>query len=260
VRVFDFHTHVGLGHDECDLFEVPGRDRFDAWLAAQPRPATEAVALPPGFYAWPNGLEDTARLNDLMAAWRAQGGCVAAFGVVEPHHGDAALAEIDRIAAIGLQGIAWRHRGHGVFADVPVMERFVARAARHNLVLALHASRHSGNEALWRLWGLAEACPGARFVALGAVADFEQQEELLASARRAPNLRYDLTGLRGRHELKRLVDTFGAERLLFGTGAHDTGEALAVAGHARLVTEAAIPDTAKEQILWRNAAVLLGLP
>ena len=262
MRVIDIHRHIGLAHDECDLFEVPPRDGFDRWIASAPADdGVESLAMPPTFYALPNGLEDTARLNDLMAAWRRARapGCVAAFGVVEPHHGDAALPEVDRVAALGLKGLAWRHRAHGVFADVPVMARFVERAAAHNLVLALHASGHSGNEAIWRLWYLAEEFPSAVFVALGAFGDFEQQEEILNNANRAPNLRYDLADLRGAHDLKRLVGALGAHRLLFGAGAHDAGAARVAASHHRLVLESPVSDAAKEQILWRNAAALLGL-
>lgn len=262
MRTIDIHCHIGLSHDECDLFTVPPYAGFDRWIAAGSAPGeVEAVAMPPTFYALPDGLGDTARLNDLMAAWRVNTHrCVAAFGVVEPHHGDDALPEIDRIAALGLKGIVWRHRAHGVFADVPVMARFAERAATLGLVLALHASRHSGNEAIWRLWYLAEAFPAVTFVALGAFGDFEQQEEILNNAGRAPNLRYDLSDLRSGHDLKRLVDVLGADRLLYGTGAHDVGAAREAGRHRRLVLATPVPDAAKERILWRNAVELLALP
>jgi predicted TIM-barrel fold metal-dependent hydrolase len=266
-RVFDFHVHLGLAADESDLFEVPPRAGFERWLTGWARPGADGgrrhVLMPPTFYAWPNGLEDTRRLNDLVfAAQRAdRRACPAAFGVVEPHHGEAALDEIDRVAnELGMTGLVWRHRGHGVFADVPIMAKFVARAAERALLPVFHVTPRSGNEALWRVWRLAEQFPDVPMVALGALSSWDQVEQIVSNPGRAPNLRYETSEMsEGPRVLDRLVVALGAERLLYGSGVHNLRDAEVYASAHAAIAGSDLPPRTKERILWRNASELLRL-
>lgn len=116
--LIDIHRPLRLGDDPGDLPSVPARADFENWigtrLAADPS-AARSVVLPPFIYAMADGLADTRRLNDLVSAAAAKIGAVGAFATVEPQHGDAALAEIDRVAKdLKVTGLVWRHRLQGV--------------------------------------------------------------------------------------------------------------------------------------------------
>ena len=162
------------------------------------------------------------RLNDLVHAVQQsrKANTPAAFGVVEPHHGDAALPEIDRIAdELKMAGLVWRHQNTACSQNVPVMTRFVARAAERGLLPMLHVTPLSGNETLWRVWHLAEQFPQVPMVALGAFSNWDQAGEAAN-----PELRTE-SALRHVGSCKRARITWcvaarlGPDRLVFGSGA-----------------------------------------
>jgi predicted TIM-barrel fold metal-dependent hydrolase len=267
VEMIDIHRRIVPDVAEDALFRVPERGDFTSWIAATPLTAdkkenTHYAVLPPAFYALSQGLADTRRLNDLMRAVRtANGGhAPAAFGIVEPHHGEAALEEIDRIAGeLRLTGIVWRHRAHGVYADVPIMTKFVARAAERGLVPMMYASPGSMNESLWRVWNLAEQFPSVPMIALGALADWEHLQQIMATPERAANVHYDTSDFFGEpDDLAAVAKRLGAHRLVYGGGGcgaapkldHDFGDRLA---------QSALADDVKRAILSGNARRLLRL-
>ena len=262
-RIFDVHCHLALSDDECDLFEIPARDEFDRWIEKQELAGQDAVrtaVAPPTCYAWPGGCADTSRLNDLVHAFQAANpaSCPVSFGVVEPHHGEAALYEIDRLAIdLGMKGVMWQHRMHGVYADMPAMFDMVARAAGNGLVPLFHVTALSGNEALWRVWRLAEAFPDVPMIGLGAVSNFEQRELIAASAERAPNLLYELSGMQESRDIENLVRHLGPSRLIYGSGAHDRRNAVPFSTHFEIVSMANISPSARDEILWGNAMRVL---
>jgi hypothetical protein len=264
-RAIDVHGHLGPGDDENALFTVPGYDEFEAWLAGYALPpGAPGILTAPAFYAYPGGLADSRRLNDLLAAVvRAQPGHFLGFcGTVEPHFGNAGFEEVDRLATLpGCVGVVWRPKAHGAFADATTLVNLVRRAASHGLVPMVHASPRSANEALWRVWNLAEACPGVRIVALGALEGWDQGEQVLANAGRAPHLLYDTTGVaHGNAGLRRFVAALGAGRLLFGTGALTPRDAEETAVAHEAIAGGGLSGDDVERVLWRNAAGLFRLP
>jgi predicted TIM-barrel fold metal-dependent hydrolase len=266
MQALDIHRHIALGAEEHSLFRVPQRADFARWVTASRDLATGGecrLALqPPPYFVLTNGLEDVRRLNDLTYALKQALGARApvAFGTVEPHHGDAGLPEIDRIAReLKFTGVAWRHRANGAFVDAPAMQAFVKRAHEHGLVPVLHGAPRSGNEAIWRVWRLAEQFPSITMVVLGALASWDQQSAILAEPKRAPNVVYDITGMWGEPEtLVAVAERLGAERLLFGSGAH-CDEPLDSERLARRIEKSEIPDALKRAVLWGNAARVLKL-
>ena len=268
VQVFDVHRHFDHPPADEALFRVPPRAEhveFAEGVAAMsgPRRLDEVfVAVhPPSYYVLTEGIEATRRLNDLAhSVAEVHGAGVVPVGTVEPHHGEAALAEIDRVALeLGLTALGWRPRAQGVFADAPTMTSLVARAADRGLVPMVHASAGSGNEALWRVWRLAERFPSVPIVVLGALSDWDQKQEVLAQPDRASNVVYDLTGFFGEAEdIEGVAARLGAERLVFGSGA---GCDLLVDGDraARVVADSALAEPLKRAVLWDNAARLFGL-
>jgi predicted TIM-barrel fold metal-dependent hydrolase len=261
----DVHRHVGMGADEYDLFTVPAAGETSAWVsqwaATEGGEGGPAILSPPPYYKLTNGLEDTRRLNNLMAALVAEGGdnAVAACGTVEPHHGDAALPEIDRMAReLGLKGVVWRHRAQGIYADHPVMYRFVARALDNGLVPMVHATL-STNETLWRYKKMADKFAGHRIIVLGALYEWDQKLEILAEPEAAPNLIYDTAQVTAPSIIEEMVEILGEHRLVFGSGFEYRPGAQALADSARPIQQAKLSEDARRKVMGETAAALFGL-
>jgi predicted TIM-barrel fold metal-dependent hydrolase len=261
----DVHRHIGMGAGEYDLFAVPPAGEISAWVArwaaSEGGEGGPAILSPPPYYKLTNGLDDTRRLNDLMAALIAEGGdnAVAACGTVEPHHGDAALPEIDRMAReLGLKGVVWRHRAQGIYADHPVMARFVTRALDNGLVPMVHATL-STNETLWRYKKMAEKFAGHRIVVLGALYEWDQKLEILAEPEAAPNLIYDTAQVTAPSIIEEMVETLGADRIVFGSGFEYRPGPQALADSGRAIDQAKLRDEARRKLMSENAAAIFGL-
>jgi predicted TIM-barrel fold metal-dependent hydrolase len=131
--------------------------------------------------------------------------------------------------------------------------------ADNGLVPLVHAMPRSGNEALWRLWHLAEQFPSVPMVAVGALATWDQQQAILAEPGRAKNIVYDTSGLaNGAESLLALAECLGPERLVFGSGAH-CDEPLDAAHLAEELAQSRLPEPLKRAVLWDNAARLFNL-
>lgn len=265
MEIIDIHRRIVPDLAEDQLFRVPEHSDFASWIAGAGLAASEDsryALVPPAFYVLSQGLADTRRLNDLMRAIKDDLGthAPAAFGIVEPHHGEAALDEIDRIAdELHLTGIVWRHRAHGVYADVPIMSRFIARAAERGLVPMMYASPHSMNESLWRIWNLAEQFADVPMIVLGALADWEHLQQILATPERAANVHYDLSDFFGEPgDLAGIAKRLGAHRLVYGGGACGARANLnqSLGTH---IAQGALTDDVKQAILSGNARRLLRL-
>ena len=261
----DVHRHVGLGVTEYDMFDVPPADETAGWVsqwaASDGGTGDAAILSPPPYYKLTNGLEDTRRLNDLMAELVAKGGdtAVAACGTVEPHHGDAALPEIDRMAReLGLKGVVWRHRAQGIYADHPVMYRFVARALDQGLVPMVHSTL-STNETLWRYKRMADKFVGHAVVVLGALYEWDQKLEILAEPEAAPNLIYDTAQVTAPSIIEEMVEILGEHRLVFGSGFEYRPGPLALTNASRPILQAKLSDEARGKVMVGNAAALFGL-
>ena len=97
----------------------------------------QAVVIPGHGYLRPEGIADTRRVNDAIAAYRDR--CPERFpvaiGIVEPQHGAALLDEIDRIDEdLGLRGVSFHTRFQGVSLDSQWIARAVDRleSRRHD--------------------------------------------------------------------------------------------------------------------------------
>jgi predicted TIM-barrel fold metal-dependent hydrolase len=263
MTLIDVHEHIGLGSYEFDLAKVPERGDFHSWidrvLAVGPAGGQSRVLLPPLYYQTTQGIEDVRRLNDVLAlaATRTDLHVAAALGFVEPQHGRAAFDEIDRIARGNLRGIVFSPRCQGVFADIPEMITLVKHAGEHGLVVMTHATPGSANERLWRIWNLAEQCADVKMLALGAFASWENIQQILSNGGKATNLRYDTSGLEF-EPITRVIEELGAERILYGSGAHD-GRAAAAMRPIDREPFADLPDSIRAMVLHGNAAIFLGL-
>jgi predicted TIM-barrel fold metal-dependent hydrolase len=201
MEIADAHQHVG------DLSDALG-----AWPGKRPSPEEElrlrlgamdargigwAVIQPAHSYLKADGIRDTARVNDSIAAYRkrAPERFPIALGTVEPSHGERSLAEIDRGGQeLGLNGFSWHHRLQGGFIDSPWMRPYLRRMAELGLVPVVHTNAESKLEAPWRLQKLAHEFPELTFLAQDAFYSYEQSTEVLFLAERTPNVVWDLGG------------------------------------------------------------------
>jgi hypothetical protein len=200
-EIADAHQHVG------DLAEAlgawPGARRTSEQERAARAAAMAALGIgwaviqPAHAYLKPDGIRDTQRINDGIAAYRAADPqrFPIALGTVEPSHGERSLEEIERCQReLGLDGLAWHHRLQGGYIDSPWMRPYLARMAELGLVPVIHTNAESKLEAPWRLQKLAYEFPQLRFLALDAFFSYEQSTEVLFLAERTPNVVWDLGG------------------------------------------------------------------
>lgn len=222
-----------------------------------------AVIMPANGYPAPNGIEDTRRVNDFVAAYRDKrpDRFLAALGTVSPLEGDAALDEIDRcIDSLGMKSIVWHHRFQGTVLDHPMMHAFLEQLKLHNVSPFIHIIADSTLESPWRLEILADRHPDLTFVALDGFSSPDQAHWMTYLASKHSNIVFD-TGVMVSvaHLVENFVQHVGADRLLLGT---DFYSAPKLFNHPFPLFELIKSDLTTEQcalILGGNARRLLAL-
>jgi predicted TIM-barrel fold metal-dependent hydrolase len=227
--IFDVHQHYGLiegisGHVAASGDSSAAADLETRLLCMAALGIRQTALMPAHSYARPNGMADTRRINDGLAAYRRQDPdhIRAVFGTVEPRCGDAGLEEIDRMALeLGFQGVSWHHRQQGLPIDHAIMHRFVERMMDRGLVPVVHCYARADLEEIWRLRRLAEAFPDVSFLCLDAMTHQQTFEEVLAAGARAANIVIETAStVLGPEGVERGVRELGAERLLLGTNTY----------------------------------------
>jgi predicted TIM-barrel fold metal-dependent hydrolase len=271
VFVIDTHHHVGslealglsIGTEGMAAEEV-AEVEFDARIETLDNTGVDqAIVIPGQGYLRPDGMADTRRVNDGMAAYRDRrpDRFPAAVGVVEPLYGDRGLEELDRIHdELGLVGVSFHTRFQGVATNSPLVVRLVRRMAELGLVPFVHAVAEVADEALWKVQDLARAIPDTTVIVLDGFSSFERAEEVLPVARATPNLVFDTSLSHSAYGLERYIREIGADRLVFGTDVyshvrpHQHNETLA------RVLAMDLDDGARTAILSGNLRRILGLP
>jgi predicted TIM-barrel fold metal-dependent hydrolase len=255
VDVIDLHHRIfPAGNDTVDFIATDELCREGSEGEVPQRSPSATFALcPPIYYSLANGIGDNRRLNDRMHAIASASGNLF-FGVAEPKYGEAARAELRRIAELGAAGVVWSPRAQGVFADDRQMADICSFAASLGLLSMIHTAPYSINESLVRIWHLAVKCLGIPIVVLGAFASWENLQAIQQPGGGPQNLHYDLSGLSAARDLEGTVAAMGHDRIVFGSGGPSS-----MAGIKAIVERAAISDAAKQAILHDNAARLLGL-
>lgn len=200
-EIADAHQHIGgLGSALGTWRERGlGADEERSWRVAamQAQGIRWAAIQPAHAYDKADGIAATRRVNDAIAAYRAQDPehFPIALGTVEPSHGERSIEEIERAKReLDLDGISWHHRLQGGFIDSPWMRPYLRKMAELSLVPFVHVNAESRLEAPWQLQKLAYEFPELRFVALDAFYSYEQTAEVLFYAERTPNIVWDLGG------------------------------------------------------------------
>jgi predicted TIM-barrel fold metal-dependent hydrolase len=270
--VFDVHHHVGrafdaLGGDLDDEQAALGRDFARVELEDRLRIMDEggvhqALVIPGHGYLRPNGIADTRRVNDDIAAYRdaTRDRFPAACGIVEPRDGPVALAEIDRVKSeLDLVALSFHTRFQGVSMDSQWVVRYLERMGEVGLVPFVHAMDDTPEEALWKLASIARQLPDLTVVALDPFSGFEATRQCFHVAEIAPNVVFDTSLSYNFDFIEDFANRFGADRVVFGTDLYSYPVGRRISHLLPQIVDSALPHDAKAAILGGNARRILGL-
>ncbi len=268
--VFDVHHHVGrafdaLGGDLEEPFDPEEFARIE--LAHRLRIMDEggerqALVIPGHGYLRPNGIADTRRVNDEIAAYRDRTPhrFPAACGIVEPRDGAHALAEIDRAAnELGLVALSFHTRFQGVSMDSQWILQYLAHMGEVGLVPLMHAMDDTPEESLWKLASIARQLPDLTMIALDPFAGFEATRQCFHVADLAPNVVFDTSLSYNFDFIEDFARRFGAARVVFGTDLYSFPVGRRISHLLPQIVESALSRDDKAAILGGNARRLLGI-
>jgi predicted TIM-barrel fold metal-dependent hydrolase len=213
-------------------------------------------------YIQADGIKDTMRCNDTVAAYRQRDPkrFPVACGTVEPLHGARSLGELERIKyELQLEGVVWHSRFQGVAVDHQLMRPLLKKVRELGLVPLVHTNAESNLEAVWRLERLALEFPDLNFVAMDALTTNANSQLALDIAKRTPNILFDTAHVRGSTYVRQFVETVGSHRLIFGSLFYSYPASYEHCATLQEVKEAKISDGDKANILSLNAKRLFKL-
>jgi uncharacterized protein len=275
-HIIDCHHHVGLVPSLMAAAADSGPVRFvpdstwasdDAEIAARlaimdDNGVDQSVVIPTHEYLRPDGQLDNSALNDGIAAYRDRhpDRFVAAVGIVEPLHGDRALAELERIKHdLGHVGVSFHTRFQGVSTDSPLVSHLIRKAADVGLVPFVHSYADAPDESPWKIVELARSIPDTTIVVLDGFSGFERTKEISVAARDAPNLVFDTSLVYSFDFVEHFVARFGHERVVFGTDMYSVPLAYRRSYPLEQLLVSNLSPEAKTAILSGNLKAILGL-
>jgi predicted TIM-barrel fold metal-dependent hydrolase len=222
MKIFDVHHHLGA-LSGGSLQEGTGwedRDYASRVRIMDANGVNCAAILAATGYIQADGIKDTMRCNDVVAAYRKRDPArfPVACGIVEPLHGSRALGELERIKhELGMEGVVWHHRFQGLAVDHQLMRPLLKKISELGLVPVIHTNAESNLEAVWRLERLAREFPELTFLSLDALTTNANSQLVLDIAKRTTNIIFDTAHVRGAGYVRNFVETVGSERLAFGS-------------------------------------------
>ncbi len=260
--IFDIHQHIPsakIARDKAAaVSDYEARVRFmDA------NGIGRAALMPDFYYVMPNGIDDTRRINDQLAEYRARHSdrFPVAIGTVEPRHGEKSLDEIERIVKdLRMSGIVWHHKFQGVCIDDSIMRPYLQKVATLGVPVFIHLFGESSTEAPWRLENLLAEFPGITFVALDGFSTLDRSRQLAAIAKRHGNVVFDNALMLSYSRVgEDFVTSVGSERLCFGSDLYNETMFYGRISWLDATKEYRITDRDKHNILSGNAKRLLRL-
>jgi predicted TIM-barrel fold metal-dependent hydrolase len=264
MEIFDIHHHLG-SLTGGSLQEGDGwqdRDYNNRIRIMQANGVTMSAILAATGYIQADGIKDTMRCNDTVAAYRQRDPkrFPVACGTVEPLHGARSLGELERIKhELRLEGVVWHNRFQGVVIDHSLMRPLLKKVSELGLVPVLHTNAESNMEAVWRLERLSVEFPELTFLAMDALTTNANSQLALDVARRTPNILFDTAHVRSAGYIRQFVETVGSHRLVFGSLFYSYPASYERCATLEEVKAAQISDQDMANILSLNARRLFGL-
>jgi uncharacterized protein len=264
MEIFDIHHHLGSltggSLQEGDGWQE--RDYNNRFRIMQANGVTMSAILAATGYIQADGIKDTMRSNDTVAAYRKRDPrrFPVACGIVEPLHGTRSLAELERIKhELHLEGVVWHNRFQGVAIDHQLMRPLMKKVSELGLVPVVHTNAESNTEGVWRLERLALEFPEMTFVALDALTTNVNSQLVLEIAKRTSNILFDTAHVRSSGYVRQFVETVGSRRLIFGSLFYSHPASYEHCSTLEEVKRAQISDEDMTNILWLNAKRLFRL-
>lgn len=264
VEIFDIHHHLGSLNggslQEGDGWEE--RDYKNRVRIMQANGVAMSAILAATGYIQANGIKDTMRCNDTVAAYRKLDPkrFPVACGTVEPLHGARSLGELERMKhELGLDGVVWHNRFQGLAVDHPLMRPLLKKVSALGLVPLVHTNAESNLEAVWRLERLAMEFPEITFVSMDALTTNTNSQLALDIAKRTANILFDTAHVRGAAYIRNFVEAVGSHRLIFGSLFYSHPASYEHCLTLEEVKAAQISDDDKANILALNAKRLFNL-
>jgi predicted TIM-barrel fold metal-dependent hydrolase len=264
MEIFDIHHHLGslTGGSVQEGEDWQESDYANRLRIMDANGVSMAVILAATGYIQADGIKDTMRCNDTVAAYRRRDPVrfPAACGIVEPLHGARSLGELERIKhELKLEGVVWHNRFQGVAVDHPLMRPLLKKVRELGLVPFIHTNAESNLEAVWRLERLAREFPELMFVSLDALTTNTNSQLAIDIARRTKNILFDTAHVRGAGFIRQFVEAVGSSRLIFGSLFYSHPASYEHCTTIDEIKAAKISDDDKTNILERNAKRLFRL-
>src|SRR5918992_924974 len=264
MEIFDIHHHLGslTGGSLQDEEGWQDRDCGNRVRIMQANGVTMAAILAATGYIQADGIKDTMRSNDTVAAYRRRDPkrLPVACGTVEPLHGARSLGELERMKhELHLEGVVWHSRFQGVAVDHQLMRPLLKKVGELGLIPLIHTNAESNLEAVWRLERLAVEFPELTFVSLDALTTNTNSQLALDIAKRTPNILFDTAHVRGSAYVRQFVENVGSRRLIFGSLFYSQPASYEHCATIEEIKAAKITDEDKENIFARNARRLFNL-
>jgi predicted TIM-barrel fold metal-dependent hydrolase len=205
----------------------------------------------------------------VAAACRDHPEVFTGLGSVDPHKGEAAVAEVASIASLGLRGVKFHPSLQAFAPDDPVYDPIFAACERHGLLALFHTgtsgigARQPGGQGIridyshpLKLDAVAAAHPGLTVVA--AHFGWPWQMDLIAMALHKTNVYIDISGWSPRRIPPEVIRELSG-RL---SGQFVWGSDFPFIAPERCLSELdalGLPDDALDQVLRANASRILGL-
>jgi len=265
MEIFDIHHHLG-SLTGGSLQDEPGwqdKDYTNRVRIMQANEVTKSAILAATGYIQADGIKDTMRSNDTVAAYRKRDPerFPVACGTVEPLHGVRSIAELERMKHdLHLEGVVWHNRFQGVAIDHQLMRPLLKKVSELKLIPLVHTNAESNMEAVWRLERLALEFPEITFVAMDALTTNVNSQLALDIAKRTHNILFDTAHVRSSGYVRQFVEAVGSRRLIFGSLFYSYPASYEHCVTLHEIKEARITDEDKANILSLNAKSLFGLP
>jgi len=270
--VFDVHHHVGRAFDalggtlqdsSADLAEFSRFELSERLRLMDDGGVNQALVIPGHGYLRPNGIADTRRVNEEIAAYRdaTLHRFPVACGIVEPRDGALAFAEIDRaVSELGLVAFSFHTRFQGVSMDSQWILKYLERMGEHGVLPIIHAMDDTPEEALWKLASVARKVPDLTILALDAFGGFEATRQNFFVAEIAPNVVFDTSLSYNFDYIEDFANQFGAARVVFGTDLYSHPVGRRISHLLPQIVASALSDADKTAVLGGNARRLLQVP
>lgn len=223
--VVDMHVHVSFDAEQARGIHASRPPTPEAVRALLRDPAIDRLGA---VVIAPRGAAATAALNDALLEFVRSDPRLFAIASVHPLDGDAALAEVTRLAGLGVHMIKLHQNTQRFDLDAPEVGAVVARAAEVGIAVMFEGSTTLDPKTIGKLVMLAASHPTARLVVAHMGFSEFRQTSVFVALREYPwwtnNVYFDCSATVPYYvdspveaELVWTIRALGVDRMMFGS-------------------------------------------